>query len=108
MDLFLVLLAAATFPVACLGFVLWMARIEDSIPDAVRRATRSPDPAPVLAVPVRRAAPAAVVVIPEQRTEPPVVAVAAPPATSAPPPVASAPPPAASVPPPATSAPAGT
>lgn len=104
MELFLVLLAAATFPVACLGFVLWMARIEDSIPDAVRRATRSPDPAPVLAVPVRRAAPAAVVVIPEQRTEPPVVAVAAladpaPPATSAPP---------ATTAPPATSAPAGT
>jgi hypothetical protein len=89
MDLFIVLLAAATFPVACLGFVLWMARIEDSIPDAVRRATRSPDPAPVLAVPVRRATPDAVVVIPEQRTEPPVDIVAAlvdpaPPATSAP------------------------
>jgi hypothetical protein len=89
MDLFLVLLAAATFPVACLGFVLWMARLEDSIPDAVRRATRSPDPAPVLAVPVRRTTPAVVVVIPEQRTEPPVVAVAAlgdpaPPAASAP------------------------
>lgn len=104
MELFLVLLAAATFPVACLGFVLWMARIEDSIPDAVRRATRSPDPAPVLAVPVRRATPDAVVVIPEQRTEPPVVAVAAladpaPPATSAPP---------ATTAPPATSAPAGT
>jgi hypothetical protein len=99
MDLFLVLLAAATFPVACLGFVLWMARIEDSIPDAVRRATRSPDPAPVLAVPVRRATPAAVVAIPEQRTEPPVVAVAAPPAAAAP---------AAAAAPPATSAPAGT
>ena len=89
MDLFIVLLAAATFPVACLGFVLWMARIEDSIPDAVRRATRSPDPAPVLAVPVRRATPDAVVVIPVQRTEPPVDVVAAlvdpaPPAASAP------------------------
>ena len=89
MDLFIVLLAAATFPVACLGFVLWMARIEDSIPDAVRRATRSPDPAPVLAVPVRRATPDAVVVIPAQRTEPPVDVVAAlvdpaPPAASAP------------------------
>jgi hypothetical protein len=88
MDLFLVLLAAATFPVVCLGFVLWMARLEDSIPDAVRRATRSPDPAPVLAVPVRRATPHAVV-IPEQRTEPPVVGAAAlvdpaPPTASAP------------------------
>lgn len=88
MDLLLVLLAAATFPVACLGFVLWMARLEDSIPDAVRRASRSPDPAPVLAFPVRRATPQAVV-IPEQRTEPPVVAVVAridpaPPAASTP------------------------
>lgn len=88
MDLLLVLLAAATFPVACLGFVLWMARLEDSIPDAVRRGARSPDPAPVLAVPIRRASPPTVV-IPEQRTEPPVVAVAArvdptPPAASTP------------------------
>lgn len=88
MDLFVVLLAAAAFPVACLGFVLWMARLEDSIPAAVRRATRSPDPAPVLTVPVRRVTPNAVV-IPEQRTEPPVVPVAAmvdpgPPAASAP------------------------
>lgn len=70
MDLVLVLLAAALFPVACLGFVLWMARIEDSIPDAVRRATRTPDPPPVLAIPVRPPVPAAVV-IPEQRREPP-------------------------------------
>ncbi len=67
MDLLLVLLAAALFPVACLGFVLWMGRIEDTLPGAVRRATRKPDPLPVLAIPVRRPAPA--VVIPAQRTD---------------------------------------
>jgi hypothetical protein len=70
MDLLLVLLAAAIFPVACLGFVLWMARLEDSIPEAVRRATHTPDPPPVLAIPVRRPTPAAVA-IPVQRSEPP-------------------------------------
>lgn len=72
MDLLLVLLATATFPVACLGFVLWMGRLEDSIPGAVRRAARAPDPPPVLAIPVRRPAPA-IVAIPAQRSdEPPV------------------------------------
>jgi hypothetical protein len=54
MDLILVLLAVTAFPVACLGFVLWMGVIEDSIPAGVRRAAREPDPAPILAVPVRR------------------------------------------------------
>jgi hypothetical protein len=55
-DLILVLLAATTFPVGCLAFVLWMGVIEDSIPAGVRRAVREPDPAPILAVPVRRTA----------------------------------------------------
>ena len=56
MDLILVLLAVTAFPVACLAFVLWMGVIEDSIPTGVRRAVRQPDPAPILAVPVRRTA----------------------------------------------------
>ena len=56
MDLMLVLLAVTAFPGACLGFVLWMGVIEDSIPAGVRRAAREPDPAPILAVPVRRTA----------------------------------------------------
>lgn len=60
MDLMLVLLAVLAFPVACLGFVLWMGALEDSIPAGVRRSVRTPDPPPVLAVPVRRTpAPAA-------------------------------------------------
>jgi hypothetical protein len=41
-----------TFPLLCLGFLLWMARLEDSLPAAVRKAERQPDPAPILAVPV--------------------------------------------------------
>ena len=73
MDLLVVLLAAALFPVGCLGFVLWMARIEDSLPEAVRQATRTPDPLPVLAIPVRGPAPTQVVVVPAQRSAPPEV-----------------------------------
>ena len=59
MDLILVLLFVTAFPVGCLAFVLWMGVIEDSIPAGVRRAVREPDPAPILAVPVRRTAAAA-------------------------------------------------
>ena len=65
-----------TFPVLGLGFVLWMARIEDSLPAAVRKAERQPDPPPILAIPVTRgsaepaqAAPVTVH-LPAQRTEP--------------------------------------
>jgi hypothetical protein len=61
MDLVLVLVTAAVFPVVCLGFVLWMGRIEDTIPASVARSVRRPDPAPVLRVPVRRPRPATVV-----------------------------------------------
>ena len=56
MDLMLLLLAVAAFPVACLAFVLWMGVIEDSIPAGVARAVREPDPPPILMVPVRRTA----------------------------------------------------
>ena len=56
MDLMLLLLAVAAFPVACLAFVLWMGVIEDSIPAGVARAARQPDPPPILMVPVRRTA----------------------------------------------------
>ncbi len=78
MDLLVVLLASALFPVGCLAFLLWMSRIEDSIPDAVRKATRMPDPPPVLAIPVRRPATTQVVVVPAQRSAPPEIAVARP------------------------------
>ena len=79
MQLVTMLAVVVTYPVLCLGFVLWMARFEDSLPDAVRKAVRTPDPPPILAIPVvPRAAPveqvapgASVVVdvvVPEQRS----------------------------------------
>jgi hypothetical protein len=77
MDLVLVLVASAVFPVVCLGFVLWMGRIEDTIPSSVARSIRRPDPAPVLRVPVRRPAPVSVM-IPAQRTAAPEVVVPTP------------------------------
>lgn len=63
MDLLVMLAACAAFPVAGLGFLLWMARLEESLPQAVRRTQKQPDPPPILAIPVRptRAADAAVV-----------------------------------------------
>ena len=72
MDLLLMLLVTTAFPVGCLLFVLWMGRIEDSLPGAVRRAARKPDPEPVLAIPVRQPVQPAVT-IPVQRAEPPAV-----------------------------------
>ena len=38
------------FPLVCLGFLLWMAHLEDSLPAAVRRSERRPDPPPILAI----------------------------------------------------------
>ena len=52
MQLVTMLAMVVTFPLLCLGFLLWMARLEDSLPAAVRKAERQPDPAPILAVPV--------------------------------------------------------
>ena len=57
MDLILALVLAATFPLLCLGFLFWMARFEDRLPDAVRRSVRRPDPPPILAIPVQRRQP---------------------------------------------------
>jgi hypothetical protein len=51
-QLVTMLATVVTFPLLCLGFLLWMARLEDSLPAAVRKAERQPDPAPILAVPV--------------------------------------------------------
>ena len=52
MQLVTMLAVVVTYPVLCLGFVLWMARFEDSLPAAVRKAVRTPDPPPILAMPV--------------------------------------------------------
>ena len=86
MQLVTMLATVVIFPVLCLGFLLWMAAIEDSLPEAVRKAERQPDPPPILAIPVppRTEEPAAVtpvtVHLPTQRTGP--VDVAETPATT--------------------------
>lgn len=64
MDLVSALVTAAVFPWACLGFVLWMGRLEDDLPAAVQRAERQPDPPPVLAIAIPRKSSSE---IPEQR-----------------------------------------
>lgn len=56
MDLVTMLASVLVWPWLCLGFVIWMGRIEESLPNAVRKAERRPDPPPVLAMPVQRAA----------------------------------------------------
>ena len=38
------------FPWILLAFLLWMTWLEDTLPAAVRRAGRTPDPAPILAI----------------------------------------------------------
>lgn len=79
MQLVTMLAVVVAYPVLCLGFVLWMSRYEDSLPAAVRKAVRTPDPPPILAVPVLPRVPATTdatsptvvdLVVPEQRTGP--------------------------------------
>ena len=53
MQVVLQLAGAATMPVGAFAFLLWMARLEDTLPADVRRAQRQPDPPPILAIPVR-------------------------------------------------------
>jgi len=47
---------ACTFPVVCLLMVLWLDRLEETLPASMRAARRAPDPAPILAMPVRATA----------------------------------------------------
>jgi hypothetical protein len=72
-NLIFLLLAVAAFPLACLGFLLWMTHLEDTLPAAVRKAVAEPDPPPIVAIPVRpgsRTYPVAPA-IPVQRAESP-------------------------------------
>ncbi len=50
----LMLGGALLFPVAGLFFLLWLARIEETLPRDVRTTQRRPAPPPILAVPIRR------------------------------------------------------
>lgn len=67
LHLLTLLAGVLIFPWLVLGFVLWMAWVEDTLPAAVRRSGRTPDPAPILAIRVEpdvlTPAPAAVQVV---------------------------------------------
>jgi hypothetical protein len=64
----LVLVGALLFPLAALALLLWLTRLEENLPKAVRAAQRRPAPPPILEVPVRGFAPAVTVVrVPAQR-----------------------------------------
>ena len=67
LHLLTVLAGVLVFPWLCLGFLLWMSWLEDTLPAAVRRSGRTPDPAPILAIPVESAASPALLTVPEQR-----------------------------------------
>ncbi len=75
MQVVFILCAAVVSPLLGLVLLLWLAHLEDTLPQDVQRAGRRPDPAPILAIPVRRAptvpvATPARVPIPAQRTAP--------------------------------------
>ena len=46
--------ASVLTPIACLGLLFWLARLEDTLVDDVRKAQHQPSPAPILAFPVQR------------------------------------------------------
>jgi hypothetical protein len=48
---------AALFPFALLAMMLWLARLEDNLPADIRRTRRTPDPEPILRIPVREPLP---------------------------------------------------
>jgi hypothetical protein len=79
MTVLLVLGGALLFPPTCLVFLLWMSHLEDTLTRDVHRARRRPEPAPILAIPVRPAATAGP--IPAQRSSPPVEVTAPDPTT---------------------------
>ncbi|HEX5987818.1 MAG TPA: hypothetical protein VFY86_14940 [Nocardioides sp.] len=54
-ELLTMLAGVLVFPWLCLAFLLWMSWLEDSLPAAVRRTGRTPDPEPILAIPVEHA-----------------------------------------------------
>jgi hypothetical protein len=54
MEALLSLVFVAVFPLALFGFLMWLTYLEDTLPRAVSRAGRQPDPAPILRIPVQR------------------------------------------------------
>ena len=69
MQVVLIVVAAVLSPLLGLALLLWLAHLEDTLPQDVQRSLRKPDPAPILAIPVRQASTTAPV-IPAQRTAP--------------------------------------
>ena len=73
------IVVALLSPLVGLALLLWLAHLEDTLARDVDRARRRPDPAPILAIPVRHPQPrsqplpqpqAAQVLIPAQRSVP--------------------------------------
>ena len=67
------IVGALLSPLVGLALLLWLAHLEDTLDRDVERARRRPDPAPILAIPVRlpQAQPqVAQVFIPAQRSAP--------------------------------------
>lgn len=66
MQAVLMLAGALVSPLLGLALLLWLAHLEDTLPQDVQRTRRKPAPAPILAIPVR-AAESMQVVVPGQR-----------------------------------------
>lgn len=64
MHVLVMLASVVGFPVGCLGLLLWLAHLEDTLPQGVRRSARRPSPPPILAIPVQRAGPSDATVLP--------------------------------------------
>jgi hypothetical protein len=73
----LVMAGALLFPLLGLGLLLWLTHLEETLPRAVDRTRRRPDPPPILAIPVREPQPATVR-IPRQRVSAQTVAASLP------------------------------
>lgn len=57
MQVILILTGAMVSPLLGLALLLWLAHLEDTLPQDVQRARRKPEPPPILAFPAHRAAP---------------------------------------------------
>ncbi|QWZ08079.1 hypothetical protein KRR39_22525 [Nocardioides panacis] len=70
MQVLLILVAAVLAPLLGLALLLWLAHLEDTLPQDVQRARHRPEPAPILAILVRGAPVRPPVSVPVQRTAP--------------------------------------
>jgi hypothetical protein len=69
MQMVFILTGAMLAPLLGLALLLWLAHLEDTLHRDVQRARHRPDPAPILAIPVRPgSARTTVAALPRQRT----------------------------------------